>query len=46
MSTLYLLLRVTMSIVKHTPSKDILGEAFGVKMEDMLWRYVVKESSM
>lgn len=45
-STLYLLLRVTLSIVKHTPSKEVLGEAFGLKMEDMLWRYVVKESSM
>jgi hypothetical protein len=45
-STLYLLLRVTLSIVTHTPSKETLGEAFGLKMEDMLWRYIVKESSM
>lgn len=46
MATMYVLLRAILRILHYTPSKENLGEAQGIKMEEMLWRYVTKEGSL
>ncbi|CDZ98098.1 Fry-like conserved proteins [Phaffia rhodozyma] len=46
LGTMYILLRALLSIIRHTPSKEVLGEALGTKIEDMLWRWIVKEKDM
>jgi hypothetical protein len=42
----YILLRAILSIVRQMPSKEVLGDALGIKIEDLCWRWVIKERDL
>lgn len=46
LSATYIFLRALLSIIRHTPSNQVLGEALGSRIEDLCWRWVTKERDM